>query len=350
VRAAVADVMRFWLDRGVDGFRVDASAVLIKDANLRDNPPNPEAEGKPPPQRQTPVFTDDRPETMQCIEFIRGVIDEYPARLLCGEVQGKTERIGHFYGTERPRLHLPLNFALLDTPWHVLSLQAAIDAYFNVLPEGAWPVWVIGGHDKPRITSKIGEAQMRVLAMLLMTLKGTPFLYMGDEMGRRRVSIPPHRVRDPLEKLLPGSGLCRAPERAPMRWDDSPNGGFTTGEPWLPLDLACSANVTAQQNDERSILALFRALFALRREHACVCEGRYEPLRSQNDVISFKRVEDGQEILISLNIAAEPRRWHWQGRGELLLSTHLDQTSKSLPEASILLRGNEGVIISLQPG
>jgi alpha-glucosidase len=102
VRTAIAGVMRFWLDRGVDGFPVDASAVLIKDEFLRDNPPNPQAKGNPPPQRQTPVFTDDRPETMNCIEFIREVIDAYPDRLLCGEVQGKTDRIGHFYGNGQP--------------------------------------------------------------------------------------------------------------------------------------------------------------------------------------------------------------------------------------------------------
>jgi alpha-glucosidase len=133
----------------VDGFRVDASAVLIKDELPRDNPPNPDAKEKAPPQHQTPVFTDDRPETMQCIEDVRKVIDEYPGRLLCGEVQGKTDRIGHFYGNDRPRLHLPLNFALLDSPWDALSLQAAIDAYLNALPPQAWPVWVIGGTTNP---------------------------------------------------------------------------------------------------------------------------------------------------------------------------------------------------------
>ncbi|MCP3395426.1 alpha-amylase family glycosyl hydrolase [Bradyrhizobium sp. CCGB12] len=347
VRAAVADVMCFWLNRGVDGFRVDASAVLIKDVHLRDNPANPEAKGKPPPQRQTPVFTDDRPETMQCIEFIRGVIDTYPGRLLCGEVQGKTDRIGHFYGTERPRLHLPLNFALHDTPWDALSLQAAIDAYFNALPEGAWPVWVIGGHDKQRIASKIGEAKIRVLAMLLMTLKGTPFLYMGDEIGRKRVSIPADRVRDPFEKLVPGYGLCRDPERAPMRWDNSANGGFSSGHPWLPLDPEGSANVSAQQGDERSVLALFRALMALRREHVCLREGDYEPLRSQDDVLAFRRIHDGQVVMIALNIAAEPRRRAWEGLGHLLMSTHLDRKPQALLDASILLRGNEGVIIAM---
>ncbi|MDA9409688.1 alpha-amylase family glycosyl hydrolase [Bradyrhizobium sp. CCBAU 45384] len=346
VRSAIADVMRFWLDRGVDGFRVDASAVLIKDAHLRDNPANPDAQGKPPPQRQTPVFTDDRPETMQCIEFIRSVIDEYPERLLCGEVQGKTDRIGHFYGTERPRLHLPLNFALLDAPWNALSLQAAIDAYFNALPDGAWPVWVIGGHDKPRIASKIGEAQLRVLAMLLMTLRGTPFIYMGDEIGRKRVPIPPDQVQDPFERLVPGYGLCRDPERAPMRWDDTANGGFSDGRPWLPLDPAGSTNVTAQQNDDSSILMLFRALLRLRREHACLREGDYHPLRSQNDILAFERVYEGHHMLIVLNIADEPRKWPSQVSGRVLLSTHLDRASGALAAASVLLRGNEGVILS----
>jgi alpha-glucosidase len=345
LRAAIADIMRFWLDRGVDGFRVDASAVLIKDDLLRDNPPNPESEGKPPPQRDTPVFTDDRPEAMECIEFLREVIDSYPERLLCGEVQGKTDRIGHFYGTEKPRLQLPLNFALLDAPFDAVSLQAAIDAYYNALPEDGWPVWVIGGHDKPRVASKIGAEKVRLLAMLALTLRGTPFFYMGDEIGRERVSIPPDRVRDPFEKLVPGYGLCRDPERAPMRWDDSAKGGFTTGEPWLPLEKPGARNVRQQQREPRSILQLFRALIALRREYPCLQLGDYQPLRSVNDVFAFIRRDRHSELLIALNLAAEPRKWHWGDHGRLVLSTHLDRQKQALPDASILLRGHEGAII-----
>lgn len=349
VRGAIADVMRFWLDRGVDGFRVDASAVLIKDELLRDNPSNPNAEGKPRPQRHSPVFTDDRPDTMHCIDFIREVIDCYRGRVLCGEVQGKIDRIGHFYGNGRPRLHLPLNFALHDSQWNALSLQAMIDAYFNAIPEHAWPVWVVGGHDKQRIASKIGAAQMRVLAMLLVTLRGTPSFFMGDEIGRKRVPIPPDRLRDPFAKLVPGYDLCRDPERAPMRWDDSPDGGFTDGDPWLPLEPhEGAANIDGQRRDQRSILSLFRALMALRRERACLRQGGYEPLRSRNDVLAYKRTDGRNEMLIALNIAAEPRKLHWQGRGQLLMSTHLDRPPEPLPEASILLRGNEGVIIALE--
>lgn len=125
--------------------------MLIKDDLLRDNPPDPEANDKtPPPQAGMPVFTDDRPKTMGCIEYIREVLDEYDRKLLCGEVQGKIDRIGHFYGNSNPRPHLPLNFALLDSEWSATSLQGTVDAYFNALPHGAWPDFVIGGHDKHR--------------------------------------------------------------------------------------------------------------------------------------------------------------------------------------------------------
>jgi alpha-glucosidase len=345
VRQAIADVMRFWLKRGVDGFRVDASAVLIKDALLRDNPPNADADAKtPPPQRDVPVFTDDRPEAMGCIEMMRRVLDEFDDRVLCGEVQGKTDRIGHFYGSARPRLHLPLNFALHDTEWNALSLQAAIDAYYNALPEGAWPVWLVGGHDKPRIASKIGQAQMRCLAMLLLTLRGTPFIYMGDELGRERAPVPKEAVHDPFEKLLPGFDLCRDPERIPMRWDDSSRGGFTSGEPWLPMKDDRSCNVERQTADEGSLLQLFRSLIQLRRREPSLVEGDYRPLRARNDVLSYERCLGDSRIVVGLNTSGEPRRWEREATGERLMSTHLDR-ERERTSGPILLRPNEGLMV-----
>ena len=345
VRQAIAEVMRFWLRKGVDGFRVDASAVLIKDDLLRDNPPNPDADEKmPPPQRDLPVFTDDRPEAMGCIEMMRQVLDEFDGRVLCGEVQGKTDRIGHFYGSDKPRLHLPLNFALLDSEWNVLSLQAALDAYFNALPEGGWPVWLIGGHDKQRVASRIGQAQARVLAMLLLTLRGTPFFYMGDEIGKERSPVPHDRVQDPFEKLVPGHGLGRDGERTPMRWDDGANGGFTAGEPWMPMHDQPSRNVARLSRERGSILGLYRELIDLRRRHICLQEGDYRPLRTRDDVLSYERVHGAQRMLVALNISGEPRRWECKARGERLISTHLDRERQALT-GSILLRGNEGIVL-----
>jgi alpha-glucosidase len=346
VRQAMGDVMRFWLRRGIDGFRVDASAVLAEDALLRDDPPDPDAdEHTPPSQRLKHIFSDDRPESMAYIEELRGVLDEFPDRVLAGEVQGKTDRIGHFYGDAKPRLQLPLNFALLDTPWDALSLQANIDAYLNAIPERAWPDWVIGGHDKQRVAGKLGQPQARVLAMLLLTLRGTPILFAGDELGLEPVSIPPDRIQDPFEKLVGGYGVNRDPERAPMRWNATRR---PKGEPWLPMrsDVA-QRNVATLHGDPRSLLSLYRRLLALRRAEPLLIAGEFQPVRSRNDVLTYKRVCEENAILVALNTIHQPRLCDWQGHGTLLLSTYLDVEQKSLTGPT-LLRPDEGIIVKLR--
>jgi alpha-glucosidase len=350
VRAAMSDVLRFWMKRGVDGFRVDASAVLAKDELLRDNPPDPEAdESKPHPQRFRNIFNDDRPEAMTYLAGLRKVIDEFEGRLLCGEVQGKTDRIGHFYGQDKPRLHLPLNFALLDSTWDAVSLQANIDAYYNAIPDNAWPDWVIGGHDKHRVASQVGQDQARVLAMLLFTLRGTPFFFAGDELGMEQVPIPPDRITDPFEKLLPGYDLNRDPERAPMRWDGGTNAGFSEGEPWLPIGPGVEErNVAALTHDERSLLWLYKHLIALRRSVPALMSGAYVPIRGRNGLLVYKRVLEDETILVVLNPLHEPRRYDCADAGRVLLSTHLDQLHAEKVEGAVLLRPDEGLIIELR--
>jgi alpha-glucosidase len=345
VRSAMFDVLRFWLRRGVDGFRIDASAVLIKDDLLRDNPPDPDAdEDTPPPQRFKPAFTDDRPEAMACIEQIRAVLDEFDDKVLAGEVQGKTDRIGHFYDNNKPRLHLPLNFTLLESAWDAVALQATIDAYLKAIPEQAWPDWVIGGHDKPRIASKIGQAQARILAMLVLTLRGTPFLFAGDEIGMERVKIPENRIVDPFEKLVGGYGLNRDPDRTPMQWEDGLFGGFSSVDPWLPMGNVSKTNVEQQRSDRFSLLTLYRRLLSLRRQEPALRYGAHKPMRSRNDVITYERALDQAQIAVALNTVDEPRLWEGAGQGALLLSSYLDR-DEAFVKPSILLRGNEGIIV-----
>jgi alpha-glucosidase len=347
VRAAMAEVLRFWMRRGVDGFRMDASAVLAEDALLRDDPVDPEAdETKPPPQRLKRVFSDDRPESMDYIEEVRQVVDEFDNRVLCGEVQGKIDRIGHFYGNERPRLHLPLNFALLDTPWDALSVQATVDAYLNAIPAGAWPDWVIGGHDKHRVASKTGPAQARILAMLFLTLKGTPIFFAGDELGRERADLPKDALQDPFEKLVPGYGLSRDPERIPMAWDASENHGFTTGTPWLPINGIGTRTVLQMQEDKHSILHLYRDLIQLRKETAAFHSGGYEPLRARNDVVCYKRFSETEAFTVALNLTHDARALG-EVEGRLVISTFLDRTGVTIRRQHIL-RPDEGIIIQMR--
>src|SRR4051812_44559623 len=348
VRAAMAEVLRFWMRRGVDGFRVDASAVLAEDALLRDDPVDPEAdETTPPPQRLMRVFSDDRPESLHYIEEMRRIIDEFDHRLLCGEVQGKTDRIGHFYGNAHPRLHLPLNFALLDSPWNAFSLQAAIDAYFNAIPDAAWPDWVIGGHDKHRIASKLGQAQARVLAMLVLTLKGTAFFFAGDELGAERAKIPKDAIQDPFEKLVPGYDLNRDPERVPMSWDATRNGGFTTGDPWLPMGDTIRRNVADLRNSERSILQLYKQLIQLRKQTPALHSGDYAPMRSRDDVLVYQRYTEAERFTVMLNLSHEARRSPLPERGTVVLSTYLDESDRAVSDF-VTLRPDEGIIVKMR--
>jgi alpha-glucosidase len=309
VRDAMKDVLRYWMRRGVDCFSVDASAVLAEDALLRNDPVDPEWDDtQPPPERLKRTFTDDRNETLTYLAELREVTDEFPNRVLLGEVQGDTDRIGRFYSSRGRKLfHLPLNFVLLDVPWDVDSVAAAIDAYLSAIQDRGWPNWILGSHDKCRIATRIGDAQARVAAMLLFTLPGTPIFYAGDEIGMRNVPIPSAEARDPFERLVPGFGLNRDPERAPMRWDASANAGFTSGTPWLPVgDNVAACNVSTQREDDRSMLNLYRRLIQLRRNNSVLSAGTFEPARSHGHVMLCSRREPGGEFSVALNLSDAP--------------------------------------------
>src|SRR4051812_24948906 len=210
VRAAMYDAMRFWLRRGVDGFRVDVIWHLIKDDQFRNNPPNPNFRvGDPPIHAVIPLYTADRPEVQDVIAEMRGVVDEFSDRLLIGEIYLPVERLVAYYGRDLSGVHLPFNFALLSVTWNARQLAKLIDEYEAALPKGGWPNWVLGNHDKPRLATRIGLDQARVAAMLLLTLRGTPTIYYGEEIRMEQVPIAPEHVRDPFEMRVPGQGLGR---------------------------------------------------------------------------------------------------------------------------------------------
>jgi alpha-glucosidase len=192
---------------------------------------------------------------------MRRVVDEFRDRVLIGEIYLPVDRLVAYYGKDLFGAHLPFNFALLSAPWNARALAKLIDDYERALPAAAWPNWVLGNHDRPRIASRVGQPQARVAAMLLLTLRGTPTLYYGDEIGMQQVAIAPNRLRDPFEKNVPGIGVGRDGCRTPMQWNAEAHGGFTTGEPWLPLaEDYVHENVANLSADARSILNLYRAL------------------------------------------------------------------------------------------
>jgi alpha-glucosidase len=354
VREAMYGVMRFWLDRGVDGFRIDALSFCIKDDQLRNNPPNPGwRPGDPPWDRQRRVYSDDRPEVLDVVSEMRAVVDEYEGdRVLIGELYLPLERLMAYYGMELVGVHLPLNFGLLQLPeWGVGTVGPLVERYEAALPEGSWPNWVLGNHDNPRIASRLGPARARVAQMLLLTLRGTPTCYYGDEIGMHDIEIPPELVRDPQGVKSPGYG--RDPTRTPMQWDASPNAGFCpeSVEPWLPIagDYEL-VNVETQRYNPRSMLTLFRRLIGLRRNLPALTVGSYRPFDTgDGSVLAYLREHEEQRVLVVLNFGAERKELDLSGaggEGDVLCSTHLDRVGHlGLKELGV--RPDEGIVVSL---
>jgi alpha-glucosidase len=346
VKSAMFDALRFWLRKGVDGFRVDVMWLMIKDDQFRDNPPNPGYDlGQPSHHRVLPIYNADRPEIHELVAEMRAVLDEFPDRVLIGEIYLPIEKLMAYYGHDMRGAHLPFNFQLLQCAWNAESVAQVISDYQGALPAGAWPNWVLGNHDKPRIASRIGASQARVAAMLLLTLPGTLTLYYGEELGMTDVPIAPEQVQDPAEKNEPGLGQGRDPERTPMPWDDSPSAGFTSGTPWLPLGDNAVSNVAALEDDPRSILTLYRRLIDLRSIHPTLVRGKLQSVLSEKGVLRYERVEPGIRILVLLNMTQDPVQV-MVGRGDVLASTNLDREDQKL-SGSITMNAAEGLILNL---
>ncbi|HEX6798290.1 MAG TPA: alpha-amylase family glycosyl hydrolase [Ktedonobacterales bacterium] len=354
VRQAIYDVMRFWFRRGVDGFRIDVVSGMMKDPLLRDNPPNPDWKlGDPPWTRELRVYSGNRPEVHGVLREMRAVADEFPGRVLIGEAYLSIPEMMPYYGAALDELHLPFNFQLITLPWSAPVIRRAVAEYEAALPSGAWPNWVLGNHDQPRIMSRIGPQQARLAQMLLLTLRGTPTLYYGGEIGMVDVAIPADRMVDPPGLVDPKAS--RDPERTPMQWDASPHAGFSAAEPWLPVASDYRlVNVAAERDDPRSVLAFVRALLALRRASPALSLGSYHGLETPyEDVLAYVRTSpDGaQRMLVALNFASGQRMLDFSplaASGIVCCSTCMDRAGAG-PErlAELALRSAEGVVIEL---
>jgi alpha-glucosidase len=348
VRAAMHEVMRFWLRRGVDGFRVDVMWHLIKDDLYRDDPDNLDyREGDPPHRRFIQTYSADRPEVYDVVRGMRKVIDEFPERLLIGEIYLPLERLVAYYIGENDGAHLPFNFSLIETPWKSADIVALIDRYEALLPPGAWPNWVLGNHDRPRLATRIGQRQARIAALLLLTLRGTPTLYYGDEIGLPQVEVAPDRVHDPVALRVPALG--RDGCRTPMQWDGTPHAGFSSATPWLPQsDDAATRNVEAERADPTSLLNLYRRLIAVRRAHPALTAGSYRRVKAEKGVLTFRRQQDDEIMVVALNLSGEPHSAILpdEERGTVLVSSMADREGEVVA-GRIDLAGDEGLVIKL---
>jgi len=351
VQEAMFDAMRFWLERGVDGFRVDVIYHIIKDDQFRDNPLNPEWQPhRPYYDELNAIYSTDRPEVHDLIRKMRQLVDSFGERVLIGEVYLPTERLMAYYGPEADGTHMPYNFQLILLPWEARTIDAAVKRYELALPHLGWPNWVLGNHDQRRVATRVGQAQARVAAMLLLTLRGTPTMYYGDEIGMEDVPIARHQIRDPFEIREPGKGNGRDPQRTPMQWSNEEGAGFSTGETWLPLaGNYREVNVAQQREQAGSLLSLYRELIHLRRSHPALSVGDYEALHADGELLAYRRWHGDESLVVVLNLCEHADEYHLSvetaGAVEVLMSTHLDRRGERVERRRVRLRGDEGLVL-----
>ncbi len=363
VQEAMFEDMRFWLDRGVDGFRFDVANFMLKDPQLRDNPPNPDGVliHKERGDYDSQLHVNDRahPDVHAILRKIRALLDAYSSQtphIAIGELGVfSLKEWASYYGSSLDELHLPFNFSFLGVQWNAQAIRQMVESSEAVVPPGAWPNYVLGNHDEPRVASRFGVRQARTAMLLLLTLRGTATLYYGDELGMSNVEISPEHVQDPQEKNVPGLGLGRDPSRTPMQWNASPNAGFCPPNvtPWLPIGaIYKQVNVEAERVNESSMLSLTHALLALRRSRAALNRGSYRTLESSSEeCLVYLRQYDNERLVVVLNFSEEPQlvRIAEPGESHILLSTSPCR-KEALNRAELRLQGHEGCILELTDG
>jgi alpha-glucosidase len=332
------DILRFWFARGVDGFRIDVANLLAKGPELA-TPDHPDEHKR----------WGEEPAIHPLMRELRAVADEFQEKVLVGEIYLPPTELVTFYGEQLDELHLPFNFGLLELKeWTAQTVCTAIGDYEAALPPKAWPDWVLGNHDRPRVASRIGRDQARVATMLLLTLRGTPTMYYGDEIGMLEAQLPRSEWRDP--QGLRG-GPTRDGCRTPMRWDASPLAGFTTGTPWLPIDQPPGTDVADQRDDPLSMLTLVRALLKLRRAEPALNVGEWHDLGHAGSAIAYLRTDvepTGHRFLVCANLAGQPSAVPDAAtslRGTVLVSTLPTTSGELFPGRD--LAPNEALVIRL---
>lgn len=289
---AMHGTLRFWLDRGVDGFRVDVVHCLGKDPALPDNPPE---------REHWPMSAqNDHPSTHAIVRALRALIDGYDGdRVLVGEVYLlDTGKVARYYG-HGDELHLAFNFPPLYAPWSAAAWRSQIDDVVAHLdPVDAWPTWVLSNHDNARHRTRYGsEARARAAAVLLLTLRGTPFLYAGEELGLEDATIPADRRRDPG-----GRDGCRAP----IPWTPAADHGWGVVDPWLPWPPdAAARNAATLRNDPDAILSLYRRVLAARRASPALHLGSWSPLATPEGVLGYAREHGNDRRIVLVNFTAD---------------------------------------------
>ncbi|HVM41308.1 MAG TPA: alpha-amylase family glycosyl hydrolase [Acidimicrobiia bacterium] len=351
VRDAFDEILRFWFDRGIAGFRLDVCHMVVKDRELRDNPPSTDDDHFTVQLRgQRPVYNADRPEVHDVLRRWRTVGETYdPPRMFLGEVYlFDLDRVAQFFGAPgQEELSLAFNFSFLFTPFEAAAMRDVVESTEAAVPIHAWPTWTGSNHDASRFPTRWAQgdaARMRCALMMLLTLRGTPVLYYGDEIGMQDTPLERDDVLDPVGvRFWPLAG--RDPERTPMHWSGDPGAGFTKAgvTPWLPLGDHAACNVEAQRSDPGSMLHLCRDLIAIRQASDDLRAGDYATLPTPDGVWGYRR-GSGMTVLLNLSDDAHSEATVSGIEGVVRIGTRRERDGEAVV-GSISLHSGEGVVV-----
>lgn len=341
VRQAMADTVRYWMEMGVDGLRVDAINWLSKDKELRDDPVDPNYDGVNPYKALLHTYSSMGPHLYEYLRDLEEAVKEYPDRFMIVEsypdITGDQSHYLSFYRELDPRAAAPFNFEGISLPWNAAAFRTSLSEFTSKLRPGDTAVYSFGNHDKPRLATRFGKNHTHIAAMLLMTLPGAPIIYYGDEIGMHNVEIPADKVRDPFELNNPGHGLGRDPVRTPMQWSADEYAGFSSTEPWLPVsDDYFTNNVDLDTKNPDSLYSLYKQLLHFRKGNPSLSGVVFEIIDIHPDVLAYKR---GEAITVLLNFSEQP----------IELSNQLDQLAISTAHRTNfdgILQPHEGVILT----
>lgn len=364
LRAAMYGVIRFWLDRGVDGFRMDVVNWYVKDDRFRSNPLSPKAN---PDIFQRHVYDRNRPETHEICREIRKLADEYPGdRVLIGEIFVRDPaEAASYQGNGSDELHLAFNMELLYLKWNPRAFARALERWYGALPPGGWPNVTLGNHDQPRLASRLGtgnskvdDARLRIASMLLLTVRGTPFIYYGEEIGMRNTPIPRGELVDPTGITFWPLPMGRDGERTPMQWNSGPEAGFTDPGVKTWLRLPGEANrpcVETAQRNPLSIWHWYRSLIELRKRVPALVEGDFMMLSpGKGGILSFRRMPAGARreplpvpgsVDCYLNFSGIKRAVPLPADGRVLLGSRRN-AGESLARGEVVLAPYEALLVS----
>ena len=329
LKEAMFGELRYWLDRGVDGFRLDVINWFVKDSRFRNNlfSINPFSDFNA-------KYSRNRPETHDVVKEMRNLINEYDECMLVGEVftypPGDPSLSASYLGSGNDELHLSFDFSLMYRPWDAHKYYRALKHWYANIPESGWPCNVLSNHDQPRNYNKYNNAdaekRARVAAVLLLTLRGTPFMYYGEEIGMKNAIIPRAKIADPAGKkywpFYPG----RDCSRTPMQWSSQANAGFSTGKLWLPVDMNYKkVNVENHLQDSYSLLNFYKKLIKLRKGKLSLTHGTWKVLsKGSTGVLAYLREYEKQTLCITLNFSGKSQSLSagMQGQWKVIFSTH----------------------------